>query len=309
MKKIAIIGAGLSGLVTAKMLSRYANVTVYEKSHRSGGRISTRNADPYYFDHGAQFFKVTHADFSDFIQPMIAHNIIQPWNGRFVEFDQDKIIQQRQWDTSNPHYVGTPSMSEIGRFLSQDLTIQHSTRIICITKQPTGWLLTDEQNNHFGEYDWVILAMPAAQTTALIPEAVSFTDQVAAKTMDACYSLMLGFDKSLPVNFDAALVHGVDISWISVNNSKPQRGQPFTLLVHSTNQWANEHLEDDPQMVMQHLIEQVSNIIGHDASIAAHKAIHKWRYANCKKQQGEKYFIDDNQKIAACGDWCIQGRI
>ena len=54
MTKIAIIGAGLSGLTAAHDLKEHANVTLYEKSRGVGGRLATRRAEPFSFDHGAQ---------------------------------------------------------------------------------------------------------------------------------------------------------------------------------------------------------------------------------------------------------------
>ena len=42
MKKIAIIGAGLSGLTAATQLREHAEVTVFEKSRGPGGRMETR---------------------------------------------------------------------------------------------------------------------------------------------------------------------------------------------------------------------------------------------------------------------------
>ncbi len=55
-KKIAIIGAGISGLILAQRLKDHADIVVYEKARGVGGRMSTRYADPFYFDHGTQFF-------------------------------------------------------------------------------------------------------------------------------------------------------------------------------------------------------------------------------------------------------------
>ncbi len=53
---------------------------------------------------------------------------------------------------------------------------------------------------------------------------------------------MLGYEQPLELDFDAALVKGFDISWISVNSSKPSRDNNYTLLVHSTNKWAQENI-------------------------------------------------------------------
>lgn len=41
MKRIAIIGAGLSGLVLARQLASNADITVFEKARGVGGRMST----------------------------------------------------------------------------------------------------------------------------------------------------------------------------------------------------------------------------------------------------------------------------
>ena len=98
MINIAIIGAGLAGLTAANILKNNANITLFEKSRGVGGRIATRRSEPYFFDHGAQFFKARSAEFKDFINPMIKQGIIQTWNARFVEFENRKITTRRNWD-------------------------------------------------------------------------------------------------------------------------------------------------------------------------------------------------------------------
>lgn len=42
LPRLAIIGAGLSGLTLASELDGFAEVTVFDKSPRVGGRIATR---------------------------------------------------------------------------------------------------------------------------------------------------------------------------------------------------------------------------------------------------------------------------
>jgi predicted NAD/FAD-dependent oxidoreductase len=120
---------------------------------------------------------------------------------------------------------------------------------------------------------------------------------------------MLGFNKPLPLPWDAALVRNADISWISVNSSKPGRPNGFSLLIDSTNAWAERHLDDERQQVQQYLCSEVSQVIGHDVMQADHIALHGWRYANIGKQQGVASLLDEENKLAACGDWCIQGRV
>ena len=42
LKNIAIIGAGISGLIAARNLIQKHNVTIFDKSRGVGGRMSTR---------------------------------------------------------------------------------------------------------------------------------------------------------------------------------------------------------------------------------------------------------------------------
>ena len=67
MKKIAIIGAGLSGLSIAHLLKENADITLFEKARGVSGRMSTRRAEPYFFDHGAQYFTARTKAFQDFM--------------------------------------------------------------------------------------------------------------------------------------------------------------------------------------------------------------------------------------------------
>ena len=59
MKKIAVIGTGLSALSLAYHLPSL-DIIFFEKSWRPGGRISTRKNDQHQFDHGAHFLSVDH---------------------------------------------------------------------------------------------------------------------------------------------------------------------------------------------------------------------------------------------------------
>ncbi|MFT7433895.1 MAG: renalase [Alphaproteobacteria bacterium] len=309
MKKIAIIGAGLSGLTAAHVLKNHADITLFEKARGVSGRMSTRWAEPYFFDHGAQFFKAKTDAFKTFITPMIQTGVIKHWDARVVKFENKKITHKRQWNKDDPHYVGVPSMNAVAKYIAQDLNVQLGTCVQSICKSDDKWLLSDDQNNSLGEYDWLISAIPPEQAAKLLPTNIPFHKTLNKFKMQGCFTLMLGFEKPLTLEFDAAFVQNKDISWIAVNNSKPNREKGFSLLVHSSHNWADKHIDDNLEDVMAHLCEQASEIIGHDLDKANHKAIHVWRFANIGKKTGATHFIDENQNIAVCGDWFIKGHV
>lgn len=309
MTSIAIIGAGLSGLTAASILKNYADVTVFEKSRGVSGRMSTRRSEPYYFDHGVQFFTARTSEFKDFIAPLIEDEIIKHWDARYVEFEDKKIVDRQQWDQENQHYVGVPGMNHIAKYLSQRLTVNLGLRVHSMRRDHEKWCLEDDFGKSIGKFDWVISTIPAQQASDLLPSSLPFYSKISEVKMKGCFALMLGFENALPLEFDAASINGEDVGWISVNSSKPSRNDAYCLLVHSTNKWADEHIDDNRDHVAKHLCNQASELIGHDLSSASHKSIHGWRFAHIEKQAGETHLIDPTQNIAVCGDWLIQGRV
>lgn len=308
MTKIAIIGAGMSGLSAAHLLNNYAEVTLFEKARGVSGRMSTRRAKPYFFDHGTQYFTARTQPFKDFIRPLIEKKIIEPWNARYLKFDDNQIIERKNWIDEDPHYVGVPGMNEVGKYLAKNLNIHMNTKITSLEHKER-WQLTDNEGYRYGGFDFLISTAPSPQTIELLPKTFKYYNNAKTIEMRACFSLMLGFEKSLPLEFDAAHIENADLSWIAVNSHKPGRSEHYTLIAHSSEKYADAHINDNHDEVMQYLITEASRIIGHDVSIADYKTIHGWRYANNAKQEISPIFLDQDHKLAACGDWCLGGRV
>lgn len=309
MAKIAIIGAGLAGLTVARRLVKKHDVFVFEKSRGAGGRVATRYAGDFEFDHGAQFFTARTESFQSFLQPLIDVGVVADWQARFAEFEHSNMATLRSWGEDHPHYVGAPRMNSIGKTLSAGLNIAFETAVTAIARSRNGWTLSDGSGRQSGPFDWLVMTTPAAQTAALaeaLPELVAYCDE---RRMLGCFALMLGFEEPLELQWQAALVRDADISWISVNSSKPARKRPFTMVVHSTNAWADAHINDDIDFVLRRMLEEASLVTGKDLRRAAHRQVQRWRYANIERQAGPAYFIDDERRLAACGDWCVRGRI
>lgn len=308
MVDIAIIGAGIAGLTLAHKLKNVAKVRVFEKAQTVGGRMRSRQYGDFSFDHGTQFFTVRTKHFSDFLRPLKDEGVVDIWRGRFVEFHGNQIHSRRIWDNDPIHYVGSPNMHAIGYHLAKGLDIFLDNAIVQL-KWDGKWFLVDSNGQEQGPFDWVISTVPSPLTRSLLPASFPYLSSIDACQMSSCYSLMLGFREPLPLNFDAALIKGKDISWLSVNASKPGREGGYTILVHSTNKWSDAHPKDDDQAVMDYLCAQVQEVIGHDVINADCMQLKHWPHANMKKRQGEKYYLDRNRCLAACGDWCIQGRV
>ena len=309
MTRVAVIGAGLSGLVAARELRDCSEVTVFEKSRGFGGRMATRYGGDFEFDHGAQFFTARSRQFQAFLEPLIAEGVVACWHARFAELRRQIVSTTADWDDAFPHYVGAPRMNAIGAYLANGVDVCRNTTVAQLDREAAGWRLVDNNGKALGQFDWVICALPAAQAAALVPVDSVLQRRAGEVQMRACYALMLGFDRPPSVPWQAALVHDADISWVSINSSKPQRAEAFTLVAHSTNAFADAKLDSDPVVVQKHLLEEVSEVAAIDAGRASFCQLQRWRYANVAKQAGPACLVNEETQLAGCGDWFRHGRV
>lgn len=309
MKKIAIIGAGMAGISAALKLQDKAQITIFDKSRGIGGRMATRRTEKYNFDHGAQFFTAKSEEFQGLCQKAQKEGVIDLWNADFVEITAGEVTNSRKFSAEYPHYVATPQMNSLCKHLAQDLNINLGQKITKIDFRDKKWTLQNDQDEKFTDFDYLILAIPSHQVLDLISENIADYQRIKEVKMLGCFALMVGLKEDPKLDFQAALVKESIISWISVNSSKPKRAGGSTILVNSRNSWAEENMEEDPELLKQQLLEELIKITDLDKNIVDHIAIHRWRYANIGKQKGDSFIFDEKQVLGICGDWLIHGRV
>ncbi len=307
MRRIAIIGAGMAGLAAADNLQSSAEVVLFDKTWRAGGRVSTRDND-WSFDHGAQYFTVKSADFYEFLRPFREQGLLEPWHARYAEINRDKVIERSLWNDEKPRYVAVPGMTSLGQAISKRFTVHYETRINRIEAAGNRWRLFADGET-IGDFDWVVMAIPSPQVLQLTPESFSQLEAVRQSRMAACYTLMLGFDELTDIGFDAASVLNSDIAWIAANHQKPGRTGKPALLIHASHDWTERHLEMDRETVTEHMTKAAEVAINRSLSTCRHKDLHRWLYADVKNPAGQAALVDHDSQLAAIGDWCISGRV
>ena len=307
MTSIAIIGAGLAGITLARELRGVAEVTVFEKSRGYGGRMATRHAEPYQFDHGAQFFTARSAEFKQVLQEVQVQSAMVLWEPKIITLQAGQKPFKRDW--FEPHYVGVPGMNALCKALAGDCNVQLRSEVSRIMREGAGWRLTGADEFSYGVFDWVISAVPSPQALTLMPADFAFREAMDAVNFSPCFALMLGLSTQPPLNFDAAVVRDSPIGWIAVESSKSGRADAFSLLIHSDNDWAQSHIDSNPEEVTELLISALHEVTGISSKQIEHKVLHRWRYARAESFAGEDYLLDGSNHLAACGDWCQGGRV
>ncbi len=268
--------------------------------------MATRRAEPFTFDHGAQYFTAKSKSFQYFLAPFVAAGIVEDWKPELVTLSAAGMsVRERNY----PSYVANPGMSSLAKALAEDIETVTSCQITEITKDDGGWVLQDQNEERHGPYDWVISAVPSHQASQLLPDSFVHHDAITNVKMDACFSVMLGFSDAFEFGFDGAFVEDEVIGWIAINSSKPQRPGAQAVLVQSRNDWAEKNTEREKSDVMQEIVERASAMTGQGLDRASHQVIHRWLYANTSRPADQACFIDDGEQLAAIGDWCVSGKV
>ena len=308
-KNIAIIGAGISGLITANELKEIANITIFEKARGVGGRMACRYKDEFSFDFGAQFFTAKTPEFIAYLQKFIDLKIIENWQANFVEIDDNKISYSRQWSKENKHFIASPKMNSLAKYLAKDLDIKLQTRISKINKKPKSLEIFDDKNNSCGEFDLVILTIPPKQACEILPKNFKYFTDIQNKEMLPCFALMLGLKNKPEINWDCAYLKNSKLSWIAFENSKPSRNSSNSLTILSRKSWAKDNINKDLEIVKNEMISEFEYASNCKLEDILYSDIHLWRYANIDKQKGLKFYYDSKNSLAICSDWLIQGRV
>lgn len=304
---IAIIGAGIAGITLARAISPAANVTIFEKSRGLGGRMANRRREGFAFDHGAQYFTARSPAFRSIAQDAVEAGHAGIWPRAVHTLRADGLVTDSP--PPEPRYIGLPGMSGLANGLAEGLRIRKEATVAALKRTEHGWALTDSEGQDLGHFDLVLSTAPAPQTIRLLPEAFSGREALARVRMSGCFTLMIGLDEPLHLDFNAARIEDGVLSWIAVEGSKPGRGEKEALTIHSRNDWAEANLERDRDEVKSEMLASLKRLLRLDVSTAAWIDLHRWRYANVEKPVGRPFIFDEALGLGACGDWCLGNRV
>lgn len=305
--RVAIIGAGLSGLLAGRTLTDHGHrVRIFEKARGPGGRLSTRRVGSRAFDHGAQYFTVRDERFKWWVDSWREAGVVQRWRGRIGTLRHGEVNAEQR-----PHhrFVGVPGMSALTGHLAEELDICLGTRIQDIRKNEDAMIPVDSHDEAMGNFDAIVVTPPPQQAARLLDGLTPQADRLSAVRMTPCWAVLLSFAKPLDLPFDGVFVHEADIAWAARNSSKPGRGTDECWVLHATAAWSVAHLALPPEDVISHLLRSFSAATGQSLPDPILSMAHRWRYAQAQNPLTAGCLWDRQARIGICGDWCYGSRI
>ncbi len=295
-KRVAIVGAGISGLSCAAELQAAGyDVTLFDKGRGPGGRMSSRRfSTPLgeaVADHGAQYFTARDPAFLTQVQEWESAGIVAPWP-----------------DISEDVWVGVPTMNKIVRHMAATLNVHWNMRITTASQTHNGWTLSGEDQQVDGPFDILVLAIPSEQAvTILAQHDFGMAREAMLARFQPCWTAIFAFDAPLPT--DASHLRDGDvIGWASRETNKPGRTGLERWVVQASASWSADCLEEPAEEVAEALLTALAKELHLPPLQPIAQSTHRWRFA-MSTGLGTGSLWNSHIGLGVCGDWLLGPRI
>ena len=295
-KRVAIVGAGISGLSCAAELQAAGyDVTLFDKGRGPGGRMSSRRfSTPLgeaIADHGAQYFTARDPAFVTQVQEWESAGIVAPWP-----------------DISEDVWVGVPTMNQIVRHMAATLNVHWNMRITTASQTHNGWTLSGEDQQVDGHFDILVLAIPSEQAvTILAQHDFGMAREAMLARFQPCWTAIFAFDAPLPT--DASHLRDGDvIGWASRETNKPGRTGLERWVVQASASWSADCLEEPAEEVAEALLTALAKELRLPPLQPIAQSTHRWRFA-MSTGLGTGSLWNSHIGLGVCGDWLLGPRI
>ncbi len=316
MTDVAVIGAGMAGLVCAQQLSQAGySVIVVEKSRGLGGRVATRRLHGRWADHGACYLNPKGELLGRFVELLSDRHLLEVWTDKVYQLSADAVLHEPE--NLIPRYVAPGGMSAIAKFLAQDLEILLNQRVINIYPNPdNSWCLTLESSNEKLIAQAVVFAIPAPQALMLLEPlgesllGKDFIEHLSSVKFYPCVTAIAGYHPTNQPPLQWKAINFIDhpvLGWIGLDSSKRPYSQQPVFVVQSSAHFAQLHLESsDLQPIGQEMLQCAAQTLTLPwLEQPDWMQVHRWRYAFPQNPLKAAVLLANTPlPLVCCGDWC-----
>lgn len=301
--RVAIVGAGLAGLMAARMLRDECRVTVFEKRPVPGGRCTTYRSMGIPIDHGAQYLTVRSATLEPHLARWQATGLIQPWEAPLGATGKAGEVNRSRSDLTR--YVACPGMDALAKALCHGLEMRFDTEVAALSY--TGnWSLQSRSGPLEQGFDTVVLALPYGALTRLADKS-QLPQEVLDPVMAPCWATLAAFHQRIDSRFGGLFVNDGPLGWLALNHTKPGRSATASLVLHANPSWSRQHAQTPREEVTHQLLVAADRLL--DLPKATQSASTFWPEARALSPLTGNAYAHADLPLVVCGDWCAGNRI
>lgn len=288
----------MTGLAAARTIAAAGHgAHVFDKGRGVGGRLSTRRTEYGSFDHGAQFATVRDPAFSAYIAELQTAGAVHVWDS-----------------VRSGAIIGKPGMSALvkaGFDGQESISVTTSFEVTHIGKVAEGYVLSNNNGDHHGPFDKVIVTAPAPQAAHLLAAFGDPFGRLADISYAPSYTLLAAFDAPLDLADVPDLPDGGGLASVCRQSARgPGRESERDLwVVQASPAFSAEHIEREREAMVPVLLRLFQDTIGVSIPQPVYGAGHRWRYALVDTALAEPFLISADGDVAVAGDGLLGPRI
>lgn len=311
--RVAVLGAGLTGLIAAHELGASGcRVTVFDKARSCGGRMTTKAGPCGTLDIGAQYFTARSDAFVQQVDQWLAAGIAARWQFTPCKL-RDGALQASPDDTLR--YAGMGGMGAITDALAQGLDLRCSHRASDLQRTQDGWQIHwSRGTSGSGEerFDWLLLTLPLEQVQELAGPDLLSGFGLPPRIHVPCHAVGIATNGHVAPHV-CGIFGDDEVSWVSRQSAKPGCAAPTgaddSWMVHFSPAWTARTGREPGFDLATRARDWLARVSGADLRLTASQA-HYWAYANLDPDaccRGP--FVDAGHGLAVAGAWCAGGRV
>jgi renalase len=303
---VAVIGAGIAGLVAARELAGAGHqVVVLEKSRGLGGRMAARRMDGgFVLDHGLAVLDAPRDGvLARYIVDLATDDLHE------VEAPGDPVPGRAMPDT--PRLAWPSGMTRLPKAMAEGLEVVTGTRVGGIRGDGDLLEVAQDQGNALGVYDRVIVTAPGAQAADLLdhsPRGAVRAADLRAVPYDLAVMVLAGVAVDPPEWFAHRPLTG-SIAYITNESAKgrpPVDGvSPFVVRLDADA--SARLMEESDSAVLGEALPMLAKVLGKPASSPAWAHVKRWRYSTTRDRLDQEALNPEGATVLVAGDAVARG--
>lgn len=299
---VLIVGAGIAGLLAARVLhERGITTLVLDKGRRAGGRMATRRLDNAYGDNGAQFFTTRDPVFGAYVQGWIAEGRVFEWSRGWSDGSANSAPD------GHPRYAVHGGMNALPGMLAQGLDVRVNITLKLVRQTGDGWEAEDTDGKRYTA-SALLLTPPVPQSLALLeaggvtlPEAQH--QALAAISYAPCFAALFHVEGRVNLPAPGALQRpDGPIYWIADNQRKGVSPDACIITMHAGPEVSRQWYDDPEAEILQRFEAELQPLMAEDARIVGSN-LKRWRYAQPVTVYPERcLLVEGESPVAFAGD-------
>ncbi len=284
-----VVGAGISGLITARNLAQAGVSTiVFDKGRSVGGRLATRRIGDARLDHGAQFMTARSDAFAAQLADWQARGLADVWCHGFER------------DDGHARWIGLNGMNSLAKDLASDLDVRVDHRVFAAAWEHDMWQVTcDDASSVMAST--LVLTAPTPQSFSFVFEAVgTLPRELSSADHDRTIALLAVLDSPSALTGSGARQEpSNDIAFIVDHAVKGISPVP-AITMNTSPSWSERFWDSPTDEIEAALSELIAPFLG--SAHVVEQQVKKWRFATPRATWSTPCWSDEEFQLVVAGD-------